>query len=74
MKYNLLGNTGVLVSEIGFGAMTFGESSENWNVFGALGDKEAQKLVDLALDQGVNFSIPPTYMQRGAPKKCWGKR
>lgn len=73
MKYNLLGNTGVLVSEIGFGAMTFGESSENWNVFGALGDKEAQKLVDLALDQGVNFFDTANIYAKGRSEEMLGK-
>ncbi|WP_448101066.1 hypothetical protein [Luteibacter jiangsuensis] len=27
MKYNRLGNTGLFVSELGFGAMTFGENA-----------------------------------------------
>ncbi|GGD91562.1 hypothetical protein [Paenibacillus nasutitermitis] len=51
MKYNLLGNTGVLVSEIGLGTMTFG-GGEKWGVFGGLGEKEAGILVDQALDAG----------------------
>ncbi|WP_276358192.1 aldo/keto reductase [Cohnella caldifontis] len=54
MKYNLLGNTGVLVSEIALGTMTFG-GGEGWGAFGALDQREAGRLVDMALDAGVNL-------------------
>ncbi|CAM3341185.1 hypothetical protein PALU110988_17350 [Paenibacillus lupini] len=49
MKYNLLGNTGVYVSEIGLGTMTFGEG-EKWGAFGGLGENESALLVDQALE------------------------
>ena len=52
MKYNRLGNTGLLVSEICLGAMTFGENA--WNI-GELGQADADKMVFQALSAGVNF-------------------
>lgn len=43
MKYNRLGNTGVFVSELCLGAMTFGSQ---WEFIGALQQKEADALVN----------------------------
>ena len=45
MKYRRLANTGIYVSELCLGAMTFG----------GLGQKEADALVHRSLDAGVNF-------------------
>ncbi len=55
MRYNLLGKTGLYVSELCLGAMTFGGSQGMWQTIGQLGEKEALSLVGAALDAGVNF-------------------
>ena len=55
MKYNRLGRTGLFVSEICFGTMTF--SGEGW-LGGAIGkqdQKEATALIEKSLKAGVNF-------------------
>lgn len=54
MKYNQLGNTGLFVSEICLGAMTFGGQGF-WRVVGDLDQTAATKLVSRALEGGVNF-------------------
>jgi aryl-alcohol dehydrogenase-like predicted oxidoreductase len=54
MRYNLLGNTGLYVSELCLGAMTFGGSGL-YQAIGQLGPQEALALVSAALDAGVNF-------------------
>lgn len=72
MKYNLLGNTGVLVSEIGLGAMTFG-GGEQWGVFGSLGEKEASVLVEQALEAGVNFFDTSNIYAGGRSEEILGK-
>ncbi len=46
MKYNKLGNSNLLVSEICLGTMTYGQQNTR---------AEAQTLLDYAVDQGVNF-------------------
>jgi len=51
MKYNLLGKTGLKVSELCLGTMTFGGRE----VIGNLGQDEANDLVARALDAGINF-------------------
>jgi aryl-alcohol dehydrogenase-like predicted oxidoreductase len=55
MRYNLLGNTGLYVSELCLGAMTFGGSGGMWQAIGQLGSQESLALVSAALDAGVNF-------------------
>jgi len=54
MRYNLFGQTGLYVSELCLGAMTFGGGG-TWTAIGELGGREADELVGTALDGGVNF-------------------
>src|SRR4051794_29769008 len=54
MRYNPLGQTGLYVSELCLGAMTFGGSGV-YKVIGELGMKEAEALIGTALDAGVNL-------------------
>jgi aryl-alcohol dehydrogenase-like predicted oxidoreductase len=54
MKYNLLGNTGVLVSELCFGTMTFGGQGY-WEAIGKQTQDEATNLLKTAVDAGINF-------------------
>ncbi|MGC9953415.1 MAG: aldo/keto reductase [Rhizomicrobium sp.] len=55
MRYRQLGNTGMFVSEICLGTMTFGGSGAPWGAIGNLSQKEATNLVARALEAGVNF-------------------
>lgn len=54
MKYNQLGNTGVLVSELCFGTMTFGGKGM-WESIGHVAQDEANGLMKTAIDNGINF-------------------
>jgi len=54
MKYRLLGRTGLYVSELCLGAMTFG-SEGFWKVMGGLDQPAVNELVKQAFDAGVNF-------------------
>ena len=54
MRYHPLGRTGLFVSELCLGAMTFGGKGF-WEAIGKLGSKEVESLVGTALDAGVNF-------------------
>jgi aryl-alcohol dehydrogenase-like predicted oxidoreductase len=56
MRYRQLGQTGVFVSRICLGAMTFGgRTIPPFDVVGGLDLDQAKCLVDAALDAGVNF-------------------
>ena len=54
MKYRLLGRTGLYVSEICLGTMTFGDQGF-WKVMGGLGQEAVDALVKTAFESGVNF-------------------
>ena len=55
MKYNFLGNTGLLVSELCFGTMTFGGSGGIWEAVGKTQQDEANQLMKVVVDSGINF-------------------
>lgn len=51
MKYRRLGHTGLVVSEIALGTMQFGQKMN----MGNLDAKATRRMIDFALDRGVNF-------------------
>lgn len=55
MRYNQLGRTGVFVSELCLGTMTFGGGEGMYKQIGALQQADAERLVGRALDAGINF-------------------
>jgi aryl-alcohol dehydrogenase-like predicted oxidoreductase len=55
MKYRQLADTGVFVSELCLGTMTFGGSGQIWEAIGGLDQKAADAIVHRALDAGINF-------------------
>ena len=56
MKYNYVGNTGLLVSELCFGTMTFGgQDAGIWEAIGKLQQKEVNEIIKTVLDAGINF-------------------
>jgi aryl-alcohol dehydrogenase-like predicted oxidoreductase len=70
MKYRSLGNTGVFVSELCLGAMTFGSQ---WAMIGALGQKDADALVHRSLDAGVNFFDTADVYSTGESEEILGR-
>ncbi|MET0795210.1 MAG: aldo/keto reductase [Polyangiaceae bacterium] len=72
MRYNLLGNTGLYVSELCLGAMTFGGGSGMWQAIGQLGQKESLALVSAALDAGVNFIDTADVYSEGESERLVG--
>jgi len=55
MRYALLGNTGLAVSRLAFGTMTFTQGNKNIAAVYKVGAKLADELVGQALDAGVNL-------------------
>ena len=55
MKYRPLGRTGMFVSEICLGTMTFGGQGEMWKKMGQVDQSGSNALIDAALKAGVNF-------------------
>ena len=55
MQYQQFGNTGLYVSRLCLGTMTFGGKGTRFGAIGGLDQKEADILVNRAFDAGVNF-------------------
>jgi aryl-alcohol dehydrogenase-like predicted oxidoreductase len=55
MRYNPLGQTGLFVSELCLGTMTFGGGEGAWRQIGSVQQADADGLVKTALDAGINF-------------------
>ena len=55
MKYNTLGNTGLLVSEICLGTMTFADGEGMWKPIAGVQQSLADQLLKVSFDAGVNF-------------------
>jgi aryl-alcohol dehydrogenase-like predicted oxidoreductase len=55
MKFRQLADTGVFVSELCLGAMTFGGGGQQWKVIGGLAQQDVDAIVHRSLDAGINF-------------------
>jgi aryl-alcohol dehydrogenase-like predicted oxidoreductase len=71
MRYNPFGKTGLLVSELCLGTMTFGGKGF-WEVVGKLGAKEVETIVGTALDAGVNFIDTANVYSEGESESLTG--
>ena len=73
MKYNRLGNTGLYVSELCFGTMTF--SGHNWlgGAIGDLGQKDATALIGRSLEARINFIDTANVYSIGESEKMTGQ-
>lgn len=72
MNTRFLGNTGVRVSELCFGAMTFGGKGY-WTGVGQVQQKDADELVRIAMDGGINFFDTADVYSEGWSEEILGK-
>jgi aryl-alcohol dehydrogenase-like predicted oxidoreductase len=72
MKMRFLGKTGIKVSELCFGTMTFGGSGY-WTIVGQVGQSEADALVGMALDGGLNFFDTADVYSQGRAEEIFGR-
>lgn len=71
MKYNQLGKTGILVSELCLGAMTFGGRGY-WEAIGKLEQNDVNHLIKTSLDSGINFIDTANAYSEGLSEKLLG--
>ncbi len=71
MRYRYFGKTGLFVSELCLGTMTFGGKGF-WEVVGKLSTSEAQTFIGTALDAGVNFIDTADAYSEGESEKYVG--
>lgn len=73
MRYQKLGNTGLFVSELCLGTMTFGGEEGMWGKIGQLRQAEAEQLVGSALDAGINFIDTANVYSEGRSEEITGQ-
>jgi 1-deoxyxylulose-5-phosphate synthase len=72
MRYIKLGATGLDVSPIAIGAMTYGEPSRGHPVW-SLGEEDARPLIRHALDAGINFFDTANVYSQGSSEEILGR-
>ncbi|CAJ0867465.1 aldo/keto reductase [Ralstonia flatus] len=73
MRYNQLGRTGLFVSELCLGTMTFGGNDGIWQHIGDLQQADAERLIGRALDAGINFIDTADVYANGAAEQMTGQ-
>ena len=73
MRYQKLGHTGLFVSELCLGTMTFGGEGGLWGKVGQLRQAEAEQLVGNALDAGINFIDTADVYSEGRSEEITGQ-
>ncbi len=74
MKYNLLGDTGLLVSELCLGTMTFGGSGSGmWAAIGKLEQEPVDELLKRSVDAGINFIDTANVYAEGVSEQLTGQ-
>ncbi len=72
MNYRYLGHSGLKVSELGFGAGTFGGKGPLFSAWGRTDIAEARRLVDICLEHGVNLFDTADVYSDGASESILG--
>lgn len=72
MKYNFLGNTGLVVSELCFGTMTFGGRGY-WEAIGKIQQQEVNELMKTVVDAGINFIDTANIYSYGESERLLGQ-
>ncbi|WP_223650406.1 aldo/keto reductase [Hymenobacter psoromatis] len=73
MKYNLLGNTGLKVSELCLGTMTFGSTGGRFAAINGVDQAGADALTKRSLDAGINFIDTANIYTEGQSEEMTGQ-
>ena len=72
MEYRRVGDSGLVVSELSFGAATFGGSGEFFGAWGDTGVHEARSMVDMCIDAGITMFDTADVYSDGASEEVLG--
>ncbi len=73
MEYATLGNTGLLVSKLCFGTMTFGDGRGLFKAISTVGQSAADELVKTSIDGGITFFDTADNYTEGESEKILGQ-
>jgi aryl-alcohol dehydrogenase-like predicted oxidoreductase len=72
MRYRKLGNTGLIVSEMCLGAMTFGSGEGMWATVAGVSQDNVTDLIKAAFDRGINFIDTADFYSNGRSEVVTG--
>jgi aryl-alcohol dehydrogenase-like predicted oxidoreductase len=73
MEYKTLGNTGLLVSTLCLGTMTFHGGKGFWKAIGTVDQAEADELVKASINAGINFYDTADVYSEGESERTLGQ-
>jgi aryl-alcohol dehydrogenase-like predicted oxidoreductase len=73
MQYKTLGNTGLLVSNLCLGTMTFSGGAGFWKTIGTVDQAGADELIKASMDAGINFFDTADVYSEGESEKTLGQ-
>src|SRR6201988_1285183 len=73
MEYKTLGNTGLLVSKLCLGTMTFSSGEGMWRAIGAVDQAGADELIKASIEAGINFIDTADVYSEGESEKILGQ-
>jgi aryl-alcohol dehydrogenase-like predicted oxidoreductase len=73
MQYKTLGNTGLLVSKLCLGTMTFSGSEGIWKAIGSVDQAGADALIKASIEAGINFIDTADVYADGESEKTLGQ-
>ncbi|ENX23590.1 hypothetical protein F892_00185 [Acinetobacter vivianii] len=73
MKYHFLGNSGLKVSELGFGAGTLGGQGQIFSAWGQASQTEANQMIQAGLEAGINYFDTADVYSDGESERMLGK-
>jgi aryl-alcohol dehydrogenase-like predicted oxidoreductase len=72
MRYRKLGNTGLIVSEMCLGGMTFGSGEGMWATVAGVGQDAVTEIIKTAFDRGINFIDTADFYSAGRSEVVTG--
>ncbi|ALE17006.1 L-fuco-beta-pyranose dehydrogenase [Altererythrobacter epoxidivorans] len=73
MKFTRLGNTGLMVSRLCLGCMSYGDTTKGWHGDWLLGEEESRPHFRHALESGINFFDTANMYAGGTSEEITGK-
>jgi len=73
MKFARLGKSGLMVSQLCLGCMTYGDTSKGWHGDWLLGEEESRPFFRQALEAGINFFDTAKGYSGGTSEEITGK-
>ena len=73
MKFTRLGNSGLMVSRLCLGCMSYGDTTKGWHGDWLLGEEESRPFFRAALEAGINFFDTANVYSGGTSEEITGK-